>query len=82
MKELTYEEAGAELKVHPYHVRRIAKKYPKLISKVVYGYNNIRLVFDPEKVNAARRRDAQESLEHASHLVRNARLARKHGGRR
>jgi hypothetical protein len=63
MKELTYKEAGAELGVHPVHVRRIANKYPKLITKVVHGYNNIRLVFDVQKVNQARQRDAEKSLK-------------------
>ncbi len=63
MKELTYEEAGEVLGVHPYHVRRIVRRYPNIIQPVVYGYNNIKFRLDQVKrVKVQRQRDAVKSL--------------------
>jgi hypothetical protein len=79
MKELTYDEVGQELGVHPYHVRRIAKRYPKILKPIVHGYNNIRFSFDQVKqVKVARQRDAVRSRDHAS---RSLRRHRKENGR-
>ena len=69
MKELTYIEVGAELKVHPLHVRRIVKKYPRLIQPIVHGYNRVAFRFDQVKrVKLARERDGAKSLNHVRKL--------------
>lgn len=71
MKLLTYEEAGAELGVHPLHVRRIMKRYPKLIQPIVQGYNRIRLdQAQVKSVKAARQRDAVKARASAQRALR------------
>ena len=59
MKQLTYLEVGAELGVHPYHVRRIIKRYPRLIKPIVEGYN--RVSFKLSHVRAVKRQRRLEA---------------------
>ena len=71
MKQLTYPQVGAELGVHPNHVRRIIKdpRLSPLIQPIVSGYNKITFRRDQVlKVKAARRRAAVESRKHAAKL--------------
>jgi hypothetical protein len=71
MKELTYTEVGKELGVHPYHVRRIARRYPKIMRPIVHGYNRITFRFtDVQRVKRQRERDAIKAFNHQRKLRR------------
>lgn len=71
MKELSYAEVGAELQVHPYHVRRIIrdKRYSAIITPIVRGYNRITFRFDQvQRLKRQRQREALKSLRHVRAL--------------
>lgn len=70
-KELTYIEVGAELGVHPYHVRRLVRKHPRIIRPIVHGYNRITFrIGDVKKLKAIRQSDAIKSRQAAIKKMR------------
>jgi hypothetical protein len=72
MTELTYIEVGKELQVHPYHVRRIVKKHPRLIQPIVRGYNRITFrLSDVKKLKKLRQQDAVKARHSAIKKIRN-----------
>lgn len=70
-KELTYSEVGAELGVHPYHVRRLVRRHPRIIRPIVHGYNRITFrLGDVKKLKKIRAFEAVQSRASAIKKLR------------